>query len=133
MMTQPNKGTRPCARSTALPAPMGRRYEPSCVLPAPAKIREDGAMITLPPPITALLAEMAADSELVHSVGEFRAAFENLEHECFSNHHASQFMTALAMVSEQRRPLRDRMIDICDLAQARGRVTVVIKRDATND
>jgi hypothetical protein len=89
--------------------------------------------IALPRPIERLLAEMAADCELSHSVGEFRKAFEGLESECFSNDHASQFMCALALVSEQRRPLRDRMIDLCEIIGARGRVTVVIKRDATND
>jgi hypothetical protein len=132
MTTQPNKGTRPCARSSALLAQVWPGMEPSAAEPVPAKIREDVAMI-LPPPITAFLAEMAADCELVHSVGEFRRAFEGLESECFSNHHASQFMSALALVSEQRRPLRDRLTDICEIAQARGRVTVVIKRDAIND
>jgi hypothetical protein len=98
----------------------------------PAKIREDAAMI-LPPPITAFLEEMAADCELAHSVADFARAFEDLERECFENHHASEFMCALAMVSEQRRPLRDRLTDLCEIAQARGRVTVVIKRNATND
>jgi hypothetical protein len=88
---------------------------------------EDDAMI-LPPPITALLAEMAADCDLVHSVGEFRKAFESLERECFSNHHASEFMCALALVSEQRRPLRDRLTDLREIVEARGKVTATIRR-----
>jgi hypothetical protein len=87
----------------------------------------------LPPPITAFLAEMAADCELVHSVSDFTKAFECLERECATNWHAEQFMSALGLVAEQRRPLRDRLADLCEIAQARGRVTVVIKRDATND
>jgi hypothetical protein len=84
--------------------------------------------IALPPPITAFLAEMAADCELVHSVGQFRCAFEALERETFSNWHAEQFMLALAWVSEQPRPLRDRLIDIAEIVQARGVVSVTIRR-----
>jgi hypothetical protein len=109
----------------------GGRYGTRCY--RVGKIREDGSMITLPPPIERLLAEMAADCELVHSVADFARAFQNLERECFENHHASQFMCALAWVSEQPRPLRDRLTDLCEIAQARGKVTVVIKRDATNE
>jgi hypothetical protein len=101
------------------------RGEPACaagvvagmkhVATVSAKIDEDVAMIALPPPITALLEEMAADCELVHSVG---------------NWHASQFMSALGLVAEQPRPLRDRLTDICEIAQAREKVQVVIRRTA---
>jgi hypothetical protein len=89
------------------------------------------ATIALPPPIERLLAEMAADCELSHSVGEFTKAFELLECDCCSgNWHASQFMSALGLVAEQPRPLRDRLTDICEIAQARGKVQVVIRRTA---
>jgi hypothetical protein len=84
----------------------------------------------LPLPISAFLAEMAADRDLVHSVGEFRKAFEGLERESFSNWHAEQFMSALGLVAEQKRPLRDRLIDIGEIVQARGKITVTIRRTA---
>jgi hypothetical protein len=88
----------------------------------------DTIHIELPRPISELLAEMSADCEFVHSVGDFTKAFEGLERESFTNHHASECMAALAMVSEQPRPLRDRLIDISEIVEARGKVTVTIKR-----
>jgi hypothetical protein len=82
----------------------------------------------LPPPIERLLAEMAA-SDMSDVAERFRVAFLALETECSSNWHASQFMSALALVSEQRRPLFDRLRDITEIVEARGKIRVVIRRE----
>jgi hypothetical protein len=84
--------------------------------------------IALPPPIERLLAELAANRDLSDVADQFRRAFEALERETFSNWHAEQCMLALAWVSEQPRPLRDRLIDIAEIVQARGVVSVTIRR-----
>jgi hypothetical protein len=84
--------------------------------------------IALPPPIERMLGELRRDDEFGHATAAFREAFAALEDEAFANHHAAQCMSALALIAEQNLPLRDRMIDICEVVEARGRVTVTIRR-----
>jgi hypothetical protein len=85
-------------------------------------------MTALPPPLAQLLNELGADPWLGDIADQFRIALEALEGECADNWHAAQLMSALALVSEQRRPLRDRFIDISEIIEARGKVTVTVKR-----
>lgn len=84
--------------------------------------------IALPPPIERLLGELRRDDEFGHATSAFRQALAVLEDEAFANHHAAQCISALALIAEQNRPLRDRMIDICEVIEARGHVTVTIRR-----
>jgi hypothetical protein len=51
-----------------------------------------------------------------------------LEEESFSNYHAAQLMSALGLVASQPRSVRDRFIDIAEIVEARGRVTIHIRR-----
>jgi hypothetical protein len=87
--------------------------------------------IALPPPITAFLAEIAADPWLGDIADQFRRAFEALERECADNHHAAQMMSCFGLIAEQNRPLRDRITDIFEiLSMPKGRITVTIRRSA---
>jgi hypothetical protein len=84
--------------------------------------------IALPTPIERLLGELASDCGLSGIADQFRRAFEMLEQECSENWHASQLMCALALASEQRRPLRDKLIDVFELIEVRGKVVAVIRK-----
>jgi hypothetical protein len=95
--------------------------------PRAGNFPEDDMTVQLAPPIERFLGELAA-SELSHVVDQFRTGFSALEMESFSNWHAEQLMTALAWISEQPRPLLDRLRDICEVVEARGRVSVTVKR-----
>jgi hypothetical protein len=85
----------------------------------------------LPPPIERFLGEVAADPWLGDSADQFRVGFEALESECADNWHASQCMSALALIAEQARPLRDRLTDIFSIIDAPlGPIRVTIRRSA---
>jgi hypothetical protein len=83
----------------------------------------------LPQPLAAFFDELADDHAFGPEVVDpMRAAALALEEESFSNHHAAQLMSALGLVASQRRPVRDRFTDFAEIVQARGRVTVTIRR-----
>jgi hypothetical protein len=56
-----------------------------------------------------------------------RAAAVALYREADDNLDAANLLQALSLVSAQRRPARDRFIDIAEIVQARGKVRVKIR------
>jgi hypothetical protein len=86
-------------------------------------------MVQLAPPLEKLLAELEADHAFGPEVVEpMRAAAIALDREADNNHDALMMAQAISLVAAQRRPARDRFIDIAELVQARGKVTVTIRR-----
>jgi hypothetical protein len=82
----------------------------------------------LPPPLAKLLDELAADHAFGPEVVEpMRAAAAALDREADDNLDAANLLQALALVAAQRRPARDRFIDIAEIVQARGKVRVTIR------
>jgi hypothetical protein len=86
-------------------------------------------MVQLAPPLEKLLAELEADHAFGPEVVEpMRAAAIAFDREADNNHDALMMAQAIALVAAQPRPARDRFIDIAELVQARGKVTVTIRR-----
>jgi hypothetical protein len=80
-------------------------------------------------PITAFLAEIAADPWLSEMAAPFRAAFEATEREADDNWHAGEMMRAFGLIAEQKRSVRDRIADIAQIIDApRGPITITIRR-----
>jgi hypothetical protein len=85
--------------------------------------------IALPPPITAFLAEIAADPWLGDIADQFRRALEATEREADDNWHAGEMMRAFGLIAEQKRSVRDRVADIAQIIDApRGPITITIRR-----
>jgi hypothetical protein len=106
-----------------MPAGLGRRATEVGVKPSASSCSP------LPPPLANLLDELAAD----HAFGEevvtpMRAVAVALDREADDNLDAANLLQALALVAAQPRPARDRFIDIGEIVQARGRVTVTIRK-----
>jgi hypothetical protein len=87
--------------------------------------------VVLSPPITAFLAEIAADPWLGDIADQFRRAFEAIEREADDNWHAGEMMRAFGLIAEQPRTVRDRIADIAQIIDApRGPIRVTIRRSA---
>ena len=56
-----------------------------------------------------------------------RVAAEALSKEADDSHDALMMLQALSLVAAQRRPVRDRFVDIGEIVQARGKVRVKIR------
>jgi hypothetical protein len=81
----------------------------------------------LPPPLAKLFDELRVD----HAFGpvlveQMHAAATDLDREADDNLDAENLLQALSLVASQRRPARDRITDIFELIEARGRVVVRI-------
>jgi hypothetical protein len=82
----------------------------------------------LPPPLVKLFNELEADCAFgPEVVTPMRAAAVALDREADDNLDAANLLQALSLVSAQRRPARDRFIDIAEIVQARGKVRVKIR------
>jgi hypothetical protein len=85
----------------------------------------------LPPPLAKLLNELEADHAFgPEVVGPMRVAAVALDREADDNLDAANLLQALALVAAQPRPARDRFIDIGEIVEARGKITVTIRRTA---
>jgi hypothetical protein len=89
--------------------------------------------ISLPPPIAALLAELATDHAFgPAAVAPLYHAFAALDREADDNWHASQLMQALALIATQPRPARARFEDIARIiGMSKGPTTITIARPAS--
>jgi hypothetical protein len=79
------------------------------------------------------LARLCDDLEADHAFGPeivrpFRAAAIALDREADDNPHAAALMQAISLIADQRRPARDRFVDIGAVLEARGKITVTIRR-----
>jgi hypothetical protein len=83
----------------------------------------------LPRPLVALLDALEADpafgSEVVNPMREAAIA---LDQEADGNHDALQMLQALSLVAAQPRSARDRFEDIAKIVQAKGCITVTIRK-----
>jgi hypothetical protein len=83
----------------------------------------------LPPPLAKLLNELEADHafgpEVAAPLREALISLDRAGDDCWDS---GQCFQALALVAAQPRPARDRFIDIAEIVQARGRVTIVIRK-----
>jgi hypothetical protein len=84
----------------------------------------------LPPPLVRFFAELANDHAFGdETVGPMVAAAEALSKEADDNHDALMMLQALSLIADQRRPARDRFIDVAEVASMpKGRITVVIRK-----
>jgi hypothetical protein len=90
---------------------------------------EDDMTVHLDPPLVRFFTELAADYAFgEEAVAPMVAAAEALSREADENYDALQLLQAIGLVAAQRRPARDRFVDIAEIVEARGRVTVVIRK-----
>jgi hypothetical protein len=85
--------------------------------------------VHLAPPLERLFAELEADHAFGSEVVEpMRAAARSLTREADDSHDAMMMAQAIALVADQPRPARDRLRDIIEIIEARGKVVVKIQR-----
>jgi hypothetical protein len=91
--------------------------------------------VTLPPPVTRFLTELATDRAFGEEVvAPMRDALCALDREADGLHpgapDALKEMQAIALIAAQPRSVRDRIEDIAKVVMAEGKVTVMIRRAA---
>ena len=90
-------------------------------------VSSPNSTLPLPAPMESILIEIGQrmGSDVAASFREAFASTEIAADGCF--HHA-QFSQAIALICAQPRPLHERLTDIFEIVEARGRITVHIRR-----